>query len=117
MTGIIAPSRAKSTGELQRFIMDWEFRVGEHVARHNEYVPDAVKVAALRRMMTAEMAERYIDGSNTYDQVDELRSTRRKTPPSGRQEKREVVGRTRRRRHEHLCAAIAEAQGTQRDCA
>ena len=69
MTGIIAPSRAKSTGELQRFIMDWEFRVGEHVARHNEYVPDAVKVAALRRMMTAEMAERYIDGSNTYPEL------------------------------------------------
>ena len=31
-----APSRAKSIGELQRFILDWELRVAEHEARHNE---------------------------------------------------------------------------------
>ena len=66
MAGIIAPSRAKSIAELQRFIMDWELRVAEHEARHNECVQDSVKVAALKRMMTAEMAERYIEGSNTY---------------------------------------------------
>ena len=53
MAGIIAPSRAKSIGELQRFIMDWKLRVAEHEARHNEYVQDSVKVAALKRMMTA----------------------------------------------------------------
>ena len=62
MAGIIAPSRAKSIAELQRFIMDWELRVPEHEARHNECVQDSVKVAALERMMTAEMAERYIEG-------------------------------------------------------
>ena len=66
MAGIIAPSRAKSIAELQRFIMDWELRVAEHEARHNECVQDSVKVAALKRMMTAEMAERYIEGPNTY---------------------------------------------------
>ena len=33
MAGIIAPSRAKSIAELQRFIMDWELRVAEHEAR------------------------------------------------------------------------------------
>ena len=49
MTGIIAPSRAKSIAELQRFIMDWELRVAEHEARHNECVQDSVKVAALKR--------------------------------------------------------------------
>ena len=54
MAGIIAPSRAKSIGELQRFIMDWEHCVAEHEARHNEYVQDSVKVAALNRMMIAE---------------------------------------------------------------
>ena len=62
MADIIQPSRAKSIGELQRFIMDWELRVAEHEARHDEYVQDSVKVAALKRMMTAEMAERYIKG-------------------------------------------------------
>ena len=116
MTSIIAPSRAKSIGELRRFIM--------HRARHK-----------------AEMAERNIEGPNTYpelrsrvaayggetmiqqsyahmdigvvkgepegsdDQIDELRGTRktrrdersthqrgpgkqpRKAPPSGRHEK------------------------------
>ena len=36
MAGIIAPPRAKSIAELQRFIMDWELRVAEHEARHNE---------------------------------------------------------------------------------
>ena len=46
--GIIAPSRAKSITELQRFIMDWEIRVAEHEARHNECVQDSVKVAALK---------------------------------------------------------------------
>ena len=66
MAGIIAPSRAKSIVSLQRFIMDWELRVAEHKARHNEYVQDSVKVAALKRMMTAEVAERYIEGPNTY---------------------------------------------------
>ena len=69
MAGIIAPSRAKSIAELQRFIVDWELRVAEHEARHNECVQDSVKVAALKRMMTAEMAERYIEGPNTYPEL------------------------------------------------
>ena len=51
MAGIIAPSRAKSIGELQRFVMDWELRVAEHEARQNEHVQDSVKVAALKRMI------------------------------------------------------------------
>ena len=38
----------------------------EHEARRIEYVQDTVKVAALKRMMTAEMAERYIEGTYTY---------------------------------------------------
>ena len=66
MARIIAPSTAKSIGEQQRFVMDWELRGAEHEARHNEYVQDSVTVAALKRMMTAEMAERYIEGPNTY---------------------------------------------------
>ena len=33
MAGIIAPSRAKSTGELQRFITDWELRVAERLGK------------------------------------------------------------------------------------
>ena len=61
MAGIIAPSRA----EQKRFIVDLELRVAEHEARHNEYVQYSVKVAALK-MMTAEMAERHIEGPNTY---------------------------------------------------
>ena len=69
MAGIIAPSRAKSIAELQRFIMDWELRVAEHEARHNECVQDSVEVAALNRMMTAEMAERYIEGPITYPEL------------------------------------------------
>ena len=69
MAGIIAPSGAKSIAELQRFIMDWELHVAEHEARHNECVQDPVKVAALKRMMTAEMAERYIEGPNTYPEL------------------------------------------------
>ena len=41
MASIIAPSRATSIDELQRFIiMYWEFCVAEHEARHNEYVQD-----------------------------------------------------------------------------
>ena len=65
-TGIITSSRAKSIGELQRFIMNWELRVTDHEARHDEYVQDSVKVAALKRMMTVEVTERYIEGPNTY---------------------------------------------------
>ena len=66
MARIIEPSRAKTVADLQRSIMDWELRVAEHEARHSETVPDTVKVAALKRMMTVEMAERYIEGPNTY---------------------------------------------------
>ena len=69
MAGIVAPSRAKSIAELQRFLVDWELRVAEHEARHNECVQDSIKVAALKRMMTAEMAERYIEGPNTYPEL------------------------------------------------
>ena len=69
MSRIIAPSRAKSIGELQRFIRDWELRVAEHEARHNEYVQDSVKVEAQKRMMTAALAERYIEGTNTYPEL------------------------------------------------
>ena len=61
MAGIIAPSRAKSIEELQRFIMDRELRVAGHEGRRNKYAQDTVKVAALKRMMTAKMAERYIE--------------------------------------------------------
>ena len=43
--------------------------MAEHEARHNECVQDSVKVAALKRMMTAEMAERYIEGPNTYPEL------------------------------------------------
>ena len=39
--------------------------MAEHEARHNEYVQDSVKVAALKRMMTEETAERYFEGPNT----------------------------------------------------
>ena len=111
MSVIITPSRAKSIGELHRFIMDWELRMAEHAARHNEYVQHSVKVAALKKMMTAEMAERYIYGHNTYpeqgevegeaegseDQIDAKRRevdtskrTREAAPPLGRHEKREA---------------------------
>ena len=65
----IALSRAKSICELQRFIMAWELRVAEHEGRHNEYVQEYVKVAALKRMMTEELAERFIEGSNTYPEL------------------------------------------------
>ena len=33
MAGIIAPSEAKSNGEIQRFIMDWKLRVAEKTQR------------------------------------------------------------------------------------
>ena len=69
MAGIIPPSGAKSNGELHRFIMDWELCVAEHEARHNEYVQDSVKVAALKKVMSAEMAERYIEGPNTHPEL------------------------------------------------
>ena len=68
MSRIIALSRAKSIGELH-FIRDWELRVAEHEARHNEYVQDSDKVEALEAMMTAALAERYIKGTNTYPEL------------------------------------------------
>ena len=43
--------------------------MAEHEARHNECVQDSVKVAALKRMMIAEMADRYIEGSNTNPEL------------------------------------------------
>ena len=43
--------------------------MAEHEARHNEYVQDSIKVEALKTMMTAAMAERYIEGSNTYPEL------------------------------------------------
>ena len=69
MAGIIAPSRAKSIAELQQFIIDWELCVAEHEERHNKCVKDFVKVAALKRIMTAKMAERYVEGPNTYPEL------------------------------------------------
>ena len=69
MAGIIASLRAKSIGELQRFIVDRELRVAEHEARHNEYVQDSVGVAALKRMMAAEMAVCLIESPSTYREL------------------------------------------------
>ena len=43
--------------------------MAEHEARHNECFRDSVKVEALKRMMTADMAERYIEGPNTYPEL------------------------------------------------
>ena len=43
--------------------------MAEHETRHNEYVQDSVKVAALKRMMTAEMGELYVEGFNTYPEL------------------------------------------------
>ena len=88
MAGVIAPSRVKSIGEPQRFIMDWELRVAEHEARHNEYVQDSVKVAALKRIIcrrddnSAELCARghgEVEGEaeGSDDQIDELRGTRK----------------------------------------
>ena len=67
MAGVSAPSRAKYIRDLQRFVMDWELCVPEHEARHNEYVLDTVMVVALQKMMTAEMAERCIEGYSAYE--------------------------------------------------
>ena len=66
MARIIEPGRAKSVTELQKAIMDRELKVAEHEARYGEVVLDSVKVAALKRMLTPEMAERYIEGPNTF---------------------------------------------------
>ena len=127
--------------------MDWELRVAEHEARHSEYVQDSVTVAAVKRMMTAEMAERLIEGSNTYfelrsrvicreaDDSAELsahgrwRSWERGYQGSsfGKRRRREdtrsenqTTGRITwrfRRRIVHWNATTAEARDTQRDCA
>ena len=43
--------------------------MAEHEARHNEYVQDSVKLAALEGMTEAEMAERNIEGSNTCPEL------------------------------------------------
>ena len=144
MAGIIAPSRAKSIGELQRFIMDWELRVAEHEARHDEYVEDSVKVAALKRAMATEMAERYIESPNTYlelrdcvaeNVVEKMIQQRHgqwkklsqhmKEDQGSRPEKRrhqegkrsERVDSDRRRIFGHWFATTPQARDTQRDCA
>ena len=65
MARIIELPRSTSVAELQRAIMDWELRVAEHEGRQ-ELVQDSVEVATMKRMMTAEMAERCIEGPNTH---------------------------------------------------
>ena len=50
-------------------VMEWELRVVEHEGRFNEQIPESVKVAALRRMLTSEMAERCMEGPNTYPEL------------------------------------------------
>ena len=69
MARIIEPPRSKSVAELHRAIMDWALRVAEHTAWHNESVQDTVTVAAMKRMMVAELAARHIEGPNTYAEL------------------------------------------------
>ena len=66
MARIIEPAKCKTIADLQRAVMDWELKVVEHEGRFGEQVPETVKVAALKRMLTNEMAERYVEGPNTY---------------------------------------------------
>ena len=49
--------------------MVWELRVAENEVRRNEYIQDTVKVAALKRMLTAEMADRHSEGANTHPEL------------------------------------------------
>ena len=69
MARIIEPAKCKTVSDLQRAVMAWELKVVEHEARFNEVVPESVKVAALRRMLTPEMAERYMEGPNAYPEL------------------------------------------------
>ena len=68
MASIITPCRSDRSSDS---FVDWEVRVAEaeHEARHNEYVQYTVQVAALQRVMTAEMAERRIEENSTYPEM------------------------------------------------
>ena len=59
MARIVEPTKCKTVADLQRAVTEWELQVVEHEGRFNEQVPESVKVAALRRMLTPEVAERY----------------------------------------------------------
>ena len=58
MARIIKPPNCKTVADLQRAVMEWELRVVEHEGWFNEQILESLKVAALRRMLTLEMAER-----------------------------------------------------------
>ena len=49
--------------------MDWELRVAEHEGRHNEYVQDTVKVAALKSRLQRTMKETAVLNSQDIDRV------------------------------------------------
>ena len=66
--------------------------MAEHDARHNECVQDSVKVAALKRMMTAEMAERYIEGLSPEVCPTDDGQTIRPVRNEGAARERNVVG-------------------------
>ena len=69
MARIIDPTNCKTVVDLQRAVLEWELPVVEHEGQFNEQVPESVKVAALKRMLTPEMAERYMEGPNTYPEL------------------------------------------------
>ena len=60
MAGIIQPTKCKTIADLKRVVMEWEI---------HKQILESVKVAALRRMLSQEMAERCMEGPNTYPEL------------------------------------------------
>ena len=59
---IIEPATAKPAAHIQLADMVWELRVADHDAKHTVLaLQNTLQVAALRRMMTPEMAEIYVE--------------------------------------------------------
>ena len=67
--GIIQPTKCKTIADLKRVVMEWEIRVVEHEGRLHKQILESVKVAALRRMLSQEMAERCMEEPNTNPEL------------------------------------------------
>lgn len=66
MGKIIDPIRCKSAQELYQAVEDWELKVVEHESRFDEVIAESIKVAALRKMLPADMVDRFLDGPHDY---------------------------------------------------
>ena len=62
MARLMSPKHTKNVNELQVAVMQWELSLVEDESKFSEVVPDSVKTAAMRAMLSKDTLERFLDG-------------------------------------------------------